>query len=194
MKVLPDYSKIGRRSKRRGKTYERRVAALLTQLTGINFRKVPSSGGWNKQGLVVLEQQFSGDVVCDNSNFKFSVEAKNRTNFSLISALSNPDTAPFTEWWYQCCTDANTIGLLPMLIFKPDNQKDFVALSKTTLKELKISPTNIDFLMLNIYRKKVKLRDPHTKKLVKVQLPTPFILDWKKFAEVVDPKLLFEEI
>ena len=102
-----DHSAIGRRAKGKGSSYERRVAKFLMELTGVNFRKTPASGGFGKQGVIVAEHAFTGDIICDRPDFKFSVECKNRANdFSFAQILSVPDKAPFTIWWHQTVEDA----------------------------------------------------------------------------------------
>ena len=97
--MAEDPSKVGKRSKRKGNTYERRVARLLTDLTDVPFRRVPGSGGFNKSGPLLEGKLFSGDVVCDREyKFKFSIEAKNRQSFSFIKSLSNPSSKGFSNW------------------------------------------------------------------------------------------------
>ena len=127
----PDYSKIGKRSKRKGKTYERRCSKILMEFTGCGFRSTPGSGGFNKQGGVAIrEELFCGDLICDKSTFRYCVEAKNRENFSFTALLKSPETASFTKWWYQCVTDAEVVGLEPLMFFKPNNRDDFIVMTR----------------------------------------------------------------
>lgn len=176
-------SAIGKRSKRRGKTYERRTAKLLSEATGTNFRSTPGSGGFNKQGGVqIREELFCGDVIADNPNFAFCVEAKNRKSFSFTGILKNPETAAFTSWWYQCCSDATAVNMLPIMFFKPDNQADFIAVDKSGMDQLKA--WDLDHFVLQLYDEKLltfKIKNRTTKKteIVKCRLPVPYILNWK---------------
>jgi hypothetical protein len=192
---MTDWSEIGRRSKRRGKTYERRCAQLLSDWTKINFRKTPGSGGFNKQGGVVIrEELFCGDLICDKNDFKFCVEAKNRESFSFIALLKNPNTADFSEWWWQCLDDAKRVSLYPILFFKPNNQDDFIALTE---EGLTITGYKGNSFKLNVYTEPVtlKIKDAKDKKKVVVittALPTPYIINWKDFTAEVKPNIMFE--
>jgi len=193
---MVDYSEQGRRSKRRGKTYERRAAKLLTEFTDIGFRSTPSSGGFNKQGGVVIrEELFCGDVICDNPNFLFCVEAKNRKSFSFTALLKNSDTAEFSKWWYQCVEDAHKVHMLPIMFFKPDNQADFVALDVCGFQV--VNPREeLPHFKLSVYDRAatLKIRGRYNKKtsIIYTILPTAFIMNWKVIADNVDSKLFFK--
>jgi hypothetical protein len=166
---------MGAKQKAKGNRYERRVVKLLIEVTGVPFRKVPASGGFNKQGpQKVAEHVFSGDVICDDKNFAFSVEAKNQKAFSFTAILKDPKTAKFTEWWEQCVGDAMAIDKLPMLVFKPNTQDDFVALDDAGTVRLGLIDT------------------PHFRLDVYNHLPTPNIFRWQTFAKVVDVEKLFD--
>lgn len=186
---MVDRSAVGKRSKRKGKTYERRTAKLLTEASGAKFRKTPGSGGFNKQGGVqIREEMFCGDVICDQSDFAFCVESKNRKSFSFVGILKNPDTAAFTSWWYQCCQDAGEVDLLPILFFKPDNQADFIALDKRGMD--KLQAWHLEHFTLSLYEERLmtfKVKDRWSKKTEEVEckLPVPYILNWKVVKEEV---------
>ena len=181
-----NWSKVGRRSKRKGKTYERRCAKLLGEWTGVNFRSTPASGGFNKQGVVIREEMFCGDLICDDPNFRFCVEAKNRDTFSFTGILKNPNTAAFSEWWWQCLDDATRIQKLPILFFKPDNAADFIALTALGLIATGYKGPHYK---LSVYDDPVTITIE--KKKLTVRLPTPYIINWKDFVKNVDSKLLF---
>lgn len=196
-KTGPDFSAIGRRSKRKGKTYERRCAKLLTEYTGVGFRKTPSSGGFNKFGGVkIREELFCGDLICDSQNFIFCVEAKNRNEFKFEAVLKNSSTAAFTKWWYQCLDDAKRVGLLPILFFKPDNQADFIAVDEAGFKACGL-PKDIPAMIFKIYDNPItfKLRDRETKSDIEIvaTLPNPIIINWKDFVKYGDPTKLFKK-
>lgn len=192
-----DRSKLGKSSKSKGKTFERRVASLLISFTGVNFRRTPCSGGMNKfGGVVVAEHIFSGDVLCDSPDFDFSVEAKNRQDISLTAVLRNPSTASFTKYWHQCVADALTNNRRPMLFFK-NAREDWVVVTKQDAEYLNALAGS--HIVLNVYQQPVLLsiidRDSSGKKLeikpTEVTLPTPVMFHWAEFARIVDPKNLF---
>jgi hypothetical protein len=183
-----NFSAVGKRSKRRGNTYERRCAKLLTEFTGVGFRRVPTSGAFNKQGTTVIrEELFYGDCVCDREDFLFCIEAKNQKAFNFQTILKNPATACFTAWWYQCCRDATLARKTPMLFFKPDNQADFVAVPE---KWYDLGWYTGPHFKIDCYRApltiKLKKEDPVT-----VGLPTPYVINWKDLIENVDSGVLF---
>jgi hypothetical protein len=168
---------MGSKSKQKGNRYERRCAKLLSEFTNVNFRKVPASGGFNKfGGQVVAEHAFSGDVICDKKEFIFSVEAKSQKAFSFVAMLKSPETALFTKWWEQCVEDATRVCKLPLLMFKPDNQEDFVALTIGGVVELGVPSTTPHFAA-EIYPM--------------IKLPTPKIFRWKTLISGIKPDKMF---
>jgi hypothetical protein len=173
---MTNRSEVGRKSKKKGKRYESRVAKLLGDFTKVNFRKVPGSGGFNKAGGVkVADYVFCGDVICDRRDFRFSVEAKSRKTFSFVAILKDPQKAAFTEWWKQCIDDAKSINKLAIMFFKPDTQEDFVALTGKGMKAVGFEGPHY---ALNVYPD---------------DIPTPNIIRWKTFIGAVEPALLFGE-
>jgi len=131
---MADHSSIGRKSKNKGKRYEAKIAKLFTEITGVNFRRVPASGGFNKCGGVhVASRVFCGDLICDNADFIFSVEAKNRKIFDYNHIIKNVNTAPFTAWWFQCVRDAYSNNLLPLMIFNAGTHTDVVVVDEYTI-------------------------------------------------------------
>lgn len=174
-----DRSKIGRKSKRKGRKYESRVAHLLTEFTGVNFRRVPASGGFNKTGGVVVAQHvFSGDVICDDHRFLFSVEAKNRKDMSLTALLKSPTTAMFTKCWDQCLEDAKTNNCKPMMFFKPNMSDDWVCLREQEIDSVTLC--EMRHIKLNVYTESS-------------QTPNPVIIDWNEFTKHVNANTLFKE-
>lgn len=194
-----DYSKIGKRSKRKGKTYERRCSKILKEFTGCGFRPTPGSGGFNKQGGVVIrEELFCGDLICDDASFRYCIEAKNREEFSFTALLKSPETSAFTKWWYQCVTDAQNVKLKPLLFFKPNIHDDFIVM---TQEEWEKCYNHIDcpVIYLNLYSKPVTLTIEERvgrkkiKEEITVELPQAVMVDWKQFVKHHDPSLMFYE-
>lgn len=187
-----DYSAQGRRSKRRGKTYERRCAKILSEFTSIGFRSTPASGGFNKfGGTVIREELFCGDVICDSPHFRYCVEAKNREEFSFTAILKNQHTAAFTKWWHQCVEDAKSVNLEPLMFFKPNVQDDFMVMS---LNEYSANFGNpkAAFFAIHAYVEPVTFNlDKDTK--ITTKLPVPMMINWKTFVEHHDPKHMFKE-
>lgn len=195
----PDYSSIGRRSKRRGKTYERRCAEILHKFTGIGFRSTPGSGGFNKfGGVTIREDLFCGDLICDRNDFRFCVEAKNRESFTFESILKNPVTAPFTSWWYQCLEDAKAVSLSPLMFFKPDKQADCAVFALSDWEHFQFTDNQVPpHFVVNAYnfQQPVVLRISSRRGTSQVQvssLATPVIVEWKSFTAACNPTQLFK--
>jgi len=195
---MTDWSSIGRRSKRRGKTYERRCAKILMDFTSTNFRSTPASGGFNKQGGVVIrEELFCGDLICDNPDFRYCIEAKNREDFSFVALLKNPSTASFTKWWYQCVMDARLVKLKPLMFFKPNNRDDFVVM---TLGEWDryYAHEDCSYFEINCYNKPLTFtveeknsKGKKVKKEITKKLPSVVMVDWKQFVRYHKPEQMF---
>lgn len=193
-----DHSTIGRRSKNKGKAYERRVADLLSEFLNKNFRRTPGSGGFGKQGVIVAEHAFTGDVICDDSGFRFSIECKNRPNdFSFAQLVSVPDKAPFTEWWHQAVEDANSVSLSPLLFFKGAKSatktvgSDFIATTKEILDLIGYSGPRV---VIDIYDgpMTITIREKGTMIDVVTDLPTPCIVGWRQIIQSSDPQKFFK--
>lgn len=173
---------MGVKSKRKGNRYELRVAKLLSEFTGRKFRRTPSSGAFNKQGSTLfLDRAFSGDIVpimeeADTSKFAFSVEAKSYyTGFNMSSSLTS-NTNLFYQWWEQCCDDAKTVGLMPLLFFKPNYKDDFVALNKKGAQTLKLTKSNVPRMVLTLSN----------------SLPDAIIVSWDTIVENSDGHRMFQ--
>ena len=199
---MTDFSKIGKKSKNKGKYGERRVASLLSEFTSKNFRKVPGSGGFNKQGVVVAEHIFTGDVICDDAGFLFSVESKNRYNdFSFAQLSAVPEKAPFTYWWYQTIDDANRANLFPLLFFKAAATSngsvgaECIAMTVDALDRVGY-PSDAPKIIFDIYHGPIDLfldnGKGKPKKKVSAVLPTPIIINWRIFINHVDPSRMFK--
>ena len=197
----PNRSAIGKRSKNKGHAGERRIAKLLSDFTGKNFRKVPGSGGFGKQGVVVAERTFTGDIVSDDPTFAFSVECKNRANdFSFAQLATVPDKAPFSEWWYQTVEDAKSVNLLPILFFKASSSStqtvgaDFIALTVEGMKRLGY-PADMPKIVFDLYNKPITIVLKDRKKgTVVTQLPRAYIISWRLITQYVDPDRFFGDL
>lgn len=189
-----DWSKIGRRSKRKGKSGEYRIAKMLSEYTGRGFRRTPSSGGFNKQGgVVIAEHKFCGDVICSDQYFLFCVEMKNRPNdFGLNQILNSPDKAPFTSWWHQTIEDAKAVSLLPLLFFKPNVNNYLVGVTDEGLDQL-CYPNPKPRVRIDIFREElvIKIRDGKETKEVSVVLPPCVVIGWNHIKKYINPDNFF---
>jgi hypothetical protein len=186
---------MANKSKRKGNRYERHVAKLLSEFTGVTFRKVFGSGMINKgAGQVIAPSYFCGDVTCDREDFVFSVEAKNRKNLVLPPVLyADNSKCEFTTAWAQCIDDSEENQKLPMFWFKPNHTDDWVALDEKSVERLKINPT-VPRLVFDIYHHKMNIKIRKGQGIEKIyrELPNPILYRWRVLENNCDPSLMFE--
>lgn len=201
-----DWTKVARKSKNKGKYGERRTAELLMKWSGVAFRRTPNSGGYNKAGGVVIAgHRFCGDVICDDPNFAFCVEVKNRPDdFQLSTIATVPSSAQFSDWWYQCLDDGMRTTLMSLLSFKcgasgnSQIPNDFLAVTKRVLEHLEYPPDAPKFVLDSFNQpvwvevtEKVKGQSKKIRKKLHIKLPTPYCLSWKLLTELGNPQRLF---
>lgn len=103
-------SRKGINGKQKGARYERHLAKVFTEWARgqghvCEIRRTPLSGGWSRSH----EMGMTADIVASCSSFPYSVEAKNRQEWSLRAltaraAARKPGTGPVWKYWKQCVT------------------------------------------------------------------------------------------
>jgi len=99
-------------AKEKGREFESTCCRLMQGWWGTPFKRVPLSGGWDKQII-------TGDIFAVNKDgvdksFPFSVECKKQEGWNLFQLLD--DKGPILQWWKQC-TDDCPPHKLPLLMF-----------------------------------------------------------------------------
>lgn len=108
-------------SRQKGARAETAVKNKLKELTNLNWQRVPMSGALNsKHGL-------KGDLYVPNQKNKYCIEVKHYKDDHLTSKLLTAKVPQISAWWAQTVREANEVGLEPLLIFKHDRSKIFVA-------------------------------------------------------------------
>ena len=98
--------------RRKGSTFELKVAKLFAEWTGDLVRRTPLSGGWGSAAFGV-----QGDLVFSKVD-SIHVECKNHEGWfleDLIKAVRRRGTTSLIAWWTQ--TVGESMGKLPMLVF-----------------------------------------------------------------------------
>ena len=216
-KKKPDRSRIGKSNVRKGKTLERRVAHLLTDWTGVEFRRRRVEG----RDATVVERESTADVIPVKGMVHCSIEAKSGHGFSLDALLSSHETTIFTSWWHQAtydCTILETVFkrlFFPMLFFKPHANFDWVAVDQRLFlynilkpsvlaaanyaKSLEVNqPIWFPSISYGYYHiaPKISLNVSHSKNnkvFESLQLPSLYFCRWKDFASNIDPTSFFVE-
>lgn len=104
-------------SKQKGSKNERDVAKLLEAWTGVEFARVPMSGGLGWKNRV----QVTGDVIPtdpkDMVSFPFSVEAKFHKEIDFEAPLLGQNVN-WLDWWEQSEGDAEKAGKIAIVFMR----------------------------------------------------------------------------
>lgn len=123
---------MGKGSRQKGSSYERKIAQILSQaFAPLVFKRVPLSGGWDKSLI-------TGDIIPWKEDeiafFAFSIECKNHKTLSL------------RDWLRQAKEDVEGKPQKPVVVFHINRRKgfprgeDFVAIDKKTLAHYLSAP------------------------------------------------------
>lgn len=111
-------------SKDKGARAETAVRDVLRSLTGLKWERVPLSGAMDpKFGL-------KGDLFVAGANNLYCVEVKHYAEDQLTSSILSSKSPIFIQWWEQTIRESGQVGKTPMLIFKYDRSKLFVAVDR----------------------------------------------------------------
>jgi hypothetical protein len=203
-------SEIGKSNVATAKSHERRVAKLLTEWSGREFRRRRVEG---RESDTVL-RDLTGDVVpADAQNrCRFNLEAKKGKGFSLTSIISGCSTCKFSEWYHQSTYDAQLVSkalgldIKPMVFFKPNPNLDWIAFDWTAMDFLRFKDDMsrgcarpwFPHLLFEHYRDcgPISFNISHTKNrknrvIVPLQLAPCFICSWNDFADNINPDSFF---
>lgn len=199
-------SQIGRSNVRTAKSHERRVAHLLTEWSGHEFRRRRVEGRMRD----TIARDLTGDVVPVEGVCRFNIEAKKGKDFSLDALMGNPAGCLFTSWYFQSSYDADLCSqyhkkkFWPMVFFKPIPAWDWIAFATGAIADLKAKDGSITngvwwpHLLFDGYLHcgEVTCNVSHTKNrknmvMVTLQLQACIICRWDDFAANVDPQSFF---
>jgi len=212
------FSKVGKSNVHTAKCHERRVAKLLTDWSGKQFRRRRVEG----RGDDVRVVEGVADVIPVEGDIIFAIEAKKGKDFSIDGLMLNPAGARFTEWWHQASYDAKLltektdIQRYPMVFFKPHPNWDWVAVPFELFQQNILQPRDIlSIPPIPDRRKKSEVWFPHihfdayawlgkvehnvskskrNKVMVALDLQPVVFCRWRDFEEFVDPESIFIQI
>lgn len=108
-------------SRQKGARGEVEAAKILKQYTGLDFKRVPLSGGLHaSHGL-------KGDLYLVNSLNIYCIEVKNYADDHLTSKVLTDKTPQLQTWWEQTIREAAQVSRKPLLIYKFNRSKMFCA-------------------------------------------------------------------
>jgi hypothetical protein len=108
-------------SRQKGARAEAAAKGLLIKHTGLDWQRTPGSGALN------AAHKLKGDLYVPDEKNKFCVEVKHYKDDHLTSKLITDKTPQIMKWWEQAVRQGVQTGRIPLLIFKFDRSKWFVA-------------------------------------------------------------------
>lgn len=122
-------------SRQKGARAENDAKKILIKYTGLNWQRTPMSGALDeKHGL-------KGDLYIPNSSQVFCVEVKHYKDNHLTSKILTDKKPQLITWWEQTERESEQVDREPLLLFKFDRSKWFVATHKY--------PDFTDFMFIN---------------------------------------------
>lgn len=112
------------KSKAKGTAFEAKIAKKFTAEFGKEFRRVPLSGA-----IDYLKSDIW--VPSDTAWFPYVIECKHYKDVKWNGFLT-AKSSDIYKFWEQASEDANTMDKKPLLVFRWDRSKDFVAYSDDT--------------------------------------------------------------
>ena len=105
----------------KGSAYEAKIALLLSKEFGKEFRRVPLSGAID---------YLKGDIWMphDTAWFPYCIECKHYASIEWNNLLTSKTTDMYS-FWTQTVREAEVMHKKPLLIFRWNRSKDFVAFS-----------------------------------------------------------------
>lgn len=107
----------------KGARAELNLRDLMRDITGLQWDRTPSSGALDKRyGL-------KGDLfVSGNVTNNYCIEVKHYADPQYTTKILTDKNPTFMQWWAQTIREANEVGRKPILAFKHDRSKWFVAM------------------------------------------------------------------
>lgn len=110
---------MANKSKIKGSAYEAKIATLLTKEFSKEFRRVPLSGAI---------EYLKGDIWTphDTAWWPYCIECKHYKELEWNNLLTAKSTT-ILQFWEQAVREAKVMNKKPLLIFRWNRSKDFVA-------------------------------------------------------------------
>lgn len=108
-------------SRQKGARAETAAKDILKKYTKLNWQRVPLSGALS------AEHGTKGDIYIPQMPNVYSVEVKHYKDDQISTKLLTGKSPIFDQWWEQAELQAKKTDKIPLLIFKHDRSKFFVA-------------------------------------------------------------------
>ena len=117
-------------SRQKGARAESAAKGLLIKHTGLDWQRTPGSGALN------AAHKLKGDLYVPDAKNKFCVEVKHYKDDHLTSKLLTDKTPQIIKWWEQAVRQGEQTSRVPLLLFKHDRGKWFVAFNCFSIDDL----------------------------------------------------------
>lgn len=108
-------------SRQKGARAEAAAKKVLIEKTGLGWERTPGSGALNEK------HKLKGDLYIPDCKNKFCVEVKHYKDDHFTSKVLTSKGPQFLLWWEQAERQGVQVGRDPLLLFKFDRSKWFVA-------------------------------------------------------------------
>lgn len=125
-------------SREKGARAETVVKDLLRKHTKLPWERVPGSGALNEK------HQLKGDLYVPGEKNLYAVEVKHYADDHFTSTLFTGKNPQLIVWWNQAIRQGIQVDKKPLLIFKHDRSKIFVAFKDMPTLDYKYAFINID--------------------------------------------------
>jgi len=119
---------MGKLSKRKGSEFERKVAKLIAEAYGVDWKeflpRTPASGGLQWKGDLIPLKEFK-------EIFPYYTECKHQERWSWYQLFTNPSKSPLLEWFHKA--EKESKGSSVLLVFTKDRAPVFVMVSELLL-------------------------------------------------------------
>lgn len=115
----------------KGARGETTVRDALRTLTGLHWERTPGSGALDqKHGL-------KGDLYVPNAKNIYCVEVKSYEEDQLSSSVLSSKSPTILEWWDQAVRQGHQVQRKPLLIYKFNRSKIYVAYESVPSTDIK---------------------------------------------------------
>lgn len=131
--------------KAKGNRFELTVAKMLSEWSGKTFHRTPQSGAlhWDNDKRVV-----SDIVPPQDMGFPFSIECKSQeVSWDFDQFITG--TSNIWKFWNQCCRDAMSEKMEPLLVFTKNYRKIYAMIHRVAYNKLGKSFNSVSVQTLN---------------------------------------------
>ena len=110
------------KSKDKGTRAENSLKKLLKEKTGLGWERTPLSGALDAKHLL------KGDLYIPGEKNKYCIEVKHYAESAINHLLISGVNPQLIKWWEQAEREAMENKALPLLVFKHDRSKWYMAI------------------------------------------------------------------